>query len=211
MAKFVEKSFLSHDLTTEQRPKLGSPEKRLRHHDELEQQARTFGQDWRMGDRVMTWLNRHEGRARELSGLVEDGWSWADIGRAMHLAGITYRTGQSISASILRKKASEARASVRAKSDRTPDATSPNTEVPVVSPVQQQAAALSSPASISPPLAKTDFPTGDEETGFKPATLIRHNWKKQLEALFLHNRASVPVRSPPIDVDAVLARFTGRK
>jgi hypothetical protein len=211
VTKAVEKATLSHDLPTQQPPKLGSPEKRPRHRDELEQQAGTFGRDWRTGDRVMTWLNRHEGRSGELSRLVEDGWSWADIGRAMHQAGITYRTGEPISAAILRKKASEARAGIRAKSARTPDKAPPNTDAPVVPPVQQPAPPLPSPAPVSLPPAETDFPTGDEDPEFKPATLIGHSGRKPPEALPLPKKAPVPARSPPIDVDAVLARFTGRK
>ena len=211
MTKAVENTTLSRDLTDQQPPKLGSPEKRPRHRDELEQQARIFGQDWCPGDRVMTWLNRHEGRSGELSRLVEDGWSWADIGRAMHLAGITYRTGESISAAILRKKASQARAGVRAKSARAPDKAPPTMDAPLVPPVQQQAPPLPSPSLVSLPPAGTDFPTGDEEPAFKPATLIGHSGRKPTEALPLPKKAPVPGRSPSIDVDAVLAKFTGRK
>ncbi len=47
--------------------------KRARDLDELDELAQRLGADWRPGDRVMTWLNRHEGRAGALSLLVEDG------------------------------------------------------------------------------------------------------------------------------------------
>jgi len=203
----VKKATLSHDKTNRQSTKLGSPEKRPRHRDELEQQAGTFGRDWRAGDRVMTWLNRHEGRSGELSRLVEDGWSWADIGGAMHLAGITYRTGVPISAAILRKKAFEARAASRMKS-APPWGANPNTDGPEP-PVQQQVPPLPCPVSLA--LAETDFPIGDEEPAFKPATLVGHSRKKPPETLPLPTKEPVPAPSPIIDVDEVLARFTGRK
>jgi len=209
VTKAVKKATFSHDLTNRQSTKLGSPEKRPRHRDELEEQAGTFGQDWRAGDRVMTWLNRHEGRAGELSLLVEDGWSWADIGRAMHLAGITYRTGVPISAAILRKKASEARAAARTKSAppwgaiSNTDATEP--------PVQQPPPSLPLLTRVSVPPAGTDFLIGDEEPEFKPATLVGHNARKPPETLPHPTKEPVPARFPTIDVDEVLARFTGRK
>lgn len=205
----VKKATLSHGLSGRQPTKFGSPEKRPRHRDELEQQAGTFGRDWRAGDRVMTWLNRHEGRAGELSRLVGDGWSWTDIGRAMHLAGITYRTGVPISAAILRKKASEARGAARMKSAPPWGAIS-NTDTPEP-PLQQQAPPLPSPTCVSVPLARTDFPIGDEEPEFKPAILVGHNGRKPPETLPLPTKEPVPARSPTIDVDEVLARFTGRK
>ncbi len=73
---------------------------RIRDRDELDEQARLFGQNWHAGDRVQTWRVRHEGKPGELGQMVEGGWSWTDIGRAMHIAGITYRTGEPISAAV---------------------------------------------------------------------------------------------------------------
>ena len=211
MTQPVKKATLSHDLSSRQPTKLGSPEKRPRDRDELEEQAGIFGRDWRAGDRVMTWLNRREGRSGELSRLVEDGWSWADIGRAMHLAGITYRTGEPISAAILRKKASEARVAARAKSAPPQGIALSNTAAPVVPPVQQQAPPRHSAAVVSLPPAETDFPIQDEEPEFRPATLIGHSGRKPPEALSPPKKQPVAAPSPTIDVDAVLARFTGRK
>ena len=205
----MKKAIPSHTSTRQQSTKLGSPEKRPRHREELEQQADTFGRDWRAGDRVMTWLNRHEGRATELSRLVGDGWSWADIGRAMHLAGITYRTGAPISAAILRKKASEARAVARTKSAPLWGAM-PNMDAPEP-PVQQEAPPLPSPGQVSLPPVGTYFTIGDEEPAFKPATLVGHSARKPLETLPLPAKEPVAAPFPTIDVDDVLARFTGRK
>ena len=205
----MKKAIISQVSVRRPSTKLGSPEKRPRHRDELEQQSDTFGRDWRAGDRVMTWLNRHEGRVGELSRLVEDGWSWADIGRAMHLAGITYRTGAPISAAILRKKASEARTAARTKS-APPWGAMPDSDAPEP-PVQQKAPPPPSPARVSVPPAETNCPIGDEEPAFKPATLVGHSRKKPPEALPLPTKEPVPAPSPTIDVDEILARFTGRK
>jgi hypothetical protein len=91
----------------------GRTPKRVRSTDELAALARSFGADWHPGDNVMTWIRRHEGGARELSTLVRDGWSWADIGRALALAGIVYRTGTPIAAGILSNKAWLARETAR--------------------------------------------------------------------------------------------------
>jgi hypothetical protein len=83
----------------------GRPPKRKRSEAELQALARLLGADWTPGDTVQTWINRHEGRTGELSRMVEDGWLWEDIGKAMHIAGITYRTGHPIPAHTLRLKA----------------------------------------------------------------------------------------------------------
>jgi hypothetical protein len=83
----------------------GRPPKRKRSDAELQDLARVLGADWTQGDAVQTWIHKHEGRTGELSRLVEDGWLWEDIGKAMHLAGITYRTGQQIPPHTLRLKA----------------------------------------------------------------------------------------------------------
>jgi hypothetical protein len=83
----------------------GRTPKRVRSVEELAALARVFGADWHPGDNIMTWIRRHEGGVRELSKLVRDGWSWADVGRAMALAGIVYRTGTPIAAGILSNKA----------------------------------------------------------------------------------------------------------
>lgn len=203
----MEKITFSHDTITQPSTRLGSPEKRLRRRDELEHQADIFGRDWHAGDRVMTWIKRHEGQAGALSRLVEDGWSWADIGRAMHLAGITYRTGSPISPDILRKKAFEARTTARAKNALSWKAL-PNLDAPET-PCQQKAPLLPLLVSLEP--AGTGFSIGDEEPRFKPATLIGHSERKPPETRPLPKQEPVPTCSPTIKVDEILARFTGRK
>jgi hypothetical protein len=190
--------------------KRGSPEKRPRSPDELEEQAGFFKRDWRTGDRVMTWLNRHEGRLGELSRLVVEGWTWVDVGRAMHSAGIAYRTGEPISAPILRKKASEARTAARAKSAQSLSPPDPQRDAPET-PTGQQRAAFPEPMAAALPLAGSEVPIETEEPEFKPATLTGHSWRKPAETPPLPAEHSNPAPSPAIDVASVLARFTNRK
>jgi hypothetical protein len=196
-------------MTVQKISKPRSPEKRVRSRDELEEQAGIFGRDWRAGDRVMTWLNRHEGKSGELSLLVEDGWSWADIGRAMHLAGIAYRSGEPISAAILRKKASEARAATRAKNARALGTVARDTASLIPLPVQDRPPPLPSPNQVSVQPGGADFPIEDENPAFRPATLIGHSGQELTE--IPPPLPKQPAPAPEIDVAAVLARFTGRK
>lgn len=81
--------------------------KRRRDSDELEALAATFRPGWKPGDKVQTWLRRH---GPELTLLVrEGGWAWDDIGRAMALAGVAYRSGEPIGGRLLCRKVSVAR------------------------------------------------------------------------------------------------------
>ena len=89
--------------------KAQSPAKRIRDREELEEQARLFGQDWHAGDRIQTWLNRHEGKLGETELDGRGRLVLGDVGRAMHIAGITYRTGEPIAPDLLRRKAYRAR------------------------------------------------------------------------------------------------------
>lgn len=78
--------------------------------------AARLGLDWRAGDGIETWLRKH---VEELTAMVRDqGWTWDDIGRALNMAGIQYRTGRPWRAVILRKKAGIARA--RLSQNRAP-------------------------------------------------------------------------------------------
>ena len=189
--------------------KMRTPGKRIRDHEELAEQARLFGQDWHAGDRVQTWLVRHEGKSGELSQMVEDGWSWTDIGRAMHIAGITYRTGEPISAAVLRKKASEARSAVRAKSAKPQDNFRPIADAPVVTPARQQPGFRPAQPSVALSPAETEFPVWDEEPEFKPISLL--NWSGKPITEEEKPPRKEPVPAPKVDVAAVLAKFTGRK
>jgi len=190
----------------------GFSTKRRRDRGELEAQARTFGTDWQVGDRAMTWLHRHEGQLNELSHLVKDGWSWADIGRAMHIAGIAYRTGAPITDVILRKKATEARSANNAKGARSQEAAGPLIGGGETPPARQQAPVRSpSVRTLSPP-TPTQPPIEDEEPEFKPASFIKYPPREPPETPPLPAPAiASPALPAKIDVAAVIARFISRK
>ena len=139
-------------------PLTGRPTKRKRSGAELQELARDLGADWAQGDTVQTWLHKHEGKARELSRIVDQGWSWEDLGKAMHLAGIGYRTGEPISANTLRHKAYLSRnrerdrlAAKAARKDRdsTPRMT-PGVEIPASAPLSQVPAPLKEATQNAP-------------------------------------------------------------
>lgn len=155
----------------------GCTPKRVRTSEEVEALSRTFSADWRAGDQIMTWLKRHEGKTQKLSNLVRDGWSWTDVGRAMAVAGIHYRSGEPMSAAILRKKASEARAAVRSRN--AADARNR----PAVQPTIESSRAMQNSAAgsgwrekepIKADLAKLPIVDDGPEPEFRPVRLRRY-------------------------------------
>lgn len=152
-------------------PQSGRPPKRKRTDAELNDLARVLGADWTQGDTVQTWIHKHEGKTRALSRMVEEGWLWQDIGRAMHLAGITYRTGQPIPPHTLRLKAYLSRSRER---ERTAADTASGPHAPVAAPaIEAKAQPLAAAAPMEPPLdaAGATGGTASEEPSFRLVTL----------------------------------------
>lgn len=59
---------------------------------DVEELAKKFREDWSEGKVIRSWLRRH---GEELRNLVRnEDWSWANIGKALSLAGIQFRTGR---------------------------------------------------------------------------------------------------------------------
>jgi hypothetical protein len=192
------------------RPK-GRVPKRPRSKNELTELAQRLGADWQHGDNVMTWIRRHEATGAELSRLVRDGWSWTDLGRALALAGIKYQTSPAIPGDLLRRKAGKARADKRKRQAAEalhylPAAPEVQASMPPLSEPPMPAAAISPAVSTAPEMKPL---IEDEEPAFKPATLIRHSASKLPETRPQLGKERAPARV--VDVDAVLARFTGRK
>jgi hypothetical protein len=192
----------------------GKRTKRPRMQDELVGLAKRLGADWRPGDNVMTWIRRHEGATAELSQLVRDGWSWTDLGKALNLAGIRYQTGTAISGDVLRRKASKARTDEQKRQ---------------ASELRRRSATIGAMTEFVPPRSAANFgrlgqssnpasgisagheaPSVAMEPEFKPAKLTGGNGAKlQLAAGISNNMAQSPALEP-IDVDAVIARLSGR-
>jgi hypothetical protein len=60
---------------------------------DIEKLAQKFREDWSEGDVIRSWLRRH---SEELRNLVRrEDWSWENIGKALSLAGIHFKTGKS--------------------------------------------------------------------------------------------------------------------
>ena len=58
---------------------------------DVEELAKKFREDWSEGKVIRSWLRSH---GEELRNLVRnEDWSWANIGKALSLAGIQFKTG----------------------------------------------------------------------------------------------------------------------
>ena len=75
---------------------------RRQHTDaEIAALAERFGQSWSEGQLIRPWLRAH---GEELMDLVRrDDWAWVNLGRALTLAGIAYRTGKPWTGENLRR------------------------------------------------------------------------------------------------------------
>ena len=59
---------------------------------DVEELAKKFREDWSEGEVIRSWLRRH---GEELRNLVrQEDWSWENIGKALSLAGIQFKTGK---------------------------------------------------------------------------------------------------------------------
>jgi hypothetical protein len=103
--------------------------KRIPPDDEIDALAARFRALWVAGDVIRPWLRRH---AEMLLALVQDGWSWSAIARALTQAGITYRTGRAWSANNLQSEAYRARKPLRgyARKSDAPDPAAVSATVP---------------------------------------------------------------------------------
>ena len=195
----------------------GRTPKRTRSAEELASLARLFAADWHPGDNVMTWIRRHEGTTMELSTLVRDGWSWADVGRALALAGICYRSGTPISAHILGNKAALARSEERVRQAALRKL-APALPVPVESlsiapdPMAAKTDALPRRQEV-PALPAEPVPAVEEiapEFQFRPASL--KNWSGTRIMKDKPPEPPPPPAQPQSDdADEVIARLFGRK
>ena len=195
----------------------GRTPKRTRSAEELASLSRLFAADWHPGDNVMTWIRRHEGTTMELSTLVRDGWSWADVGRALALAGICYRSGTPISAHILGNKAALARSEERVRQAAlrklAPVLPAP-VEHPSVAPEPMPARTDALPSAQAVPVLPAEpVPPVEEiapEFQFRPASL--KNWSGTRIVKDKPPAPTPPPAQPPSDdADEVIARLFGRK
>jgi len=80
-------------------------QKRMPSDHEITRLAIRIRELWKAGEEVRPWLREQRELLPEL---VHGTWSWASMARVLTAAGITYRTGNTWSASLLRKDFSRA-------------------------------------------------------------------------------------------------------
>ena len=188
------------------------PVKHPRHDTDIADFARELAGRWRQGDGVEPWLRALE---PELSRKVRsERWSWESVARALNAAGIQYRTARAWSGTSLLRKITSIRYEARKRAGKT-DADPRRTGIWEPRAAATLSATHFEAAPRSAPLAGTQRPTEDKDQEFKPAALTRHGPRKPAETLLpprpVRKDATAHTPSTAIDVDAVLARFTGQK
>jgi hypothetical protein len=172
------------------------PIKHPRHDTDIEQFANDLAGRWKQGDGVEPWLRTME---PELSRKIRtERWSWESVARALNAAGIQYRTFRPWTGVSLLQKITSVRYEDRKRARRkSTDTRGTSTWEP--------------PAPVSIPPAGTEFAIPDGEPAFKPATLTGHGGRSAADMPAPRGKGPAPVPPPAIDVDAILARFTGSK
>ncbi|WP_234729663.1 recombinase family protein [Acidocella facilis] len=174
--------------------------KRTPSDDEINALAAKFLALWSSGDVIRPWLRLH---AEMLLALVQSGWSWAAIARAMTMAGITYRTGKPWTADWLQSEAYRARLPLkgyrRRNQTRSSQSLLTQTPMPPAPPVSAQ--------FIKP------YPSdvaGEPE--FQPARFI--DWevrRSETDAPPADEQAAPIIRPPSPTYDEVMERLLGKK
>ena len=151
----------------------------------------------RHGDSIEAWMRRN---VAKLTRLVRDqGWRWDDVGAAMTRAGISYSTGRAWTPEVLRVKASEARAQIRARRERN-RATTPKARA--APPLKPQVPATQ-PLDQGHP---TPVPAEPARPKFALAQIVsRHETPPK--ALTEPADSTTPAPPPKHDADAVMRRF----
>ena len=171
------------------------PVKHPRHDTDIEQFANDLAERWKQGDGVEPWLRTME---PELSLKVRtERWSWESVARALNAAGIQYRTFRPWTGVSLLQKITSVRYEDRQRARRKSTDT-------------RGTSIWEPPAPVLPP-AVTEFTIPDGELAFKPAALTGHGGRSAAEMHAPPRQEPAPVPLPAIDVDAILARFTGSK
>ena len=170
------------------------PYKRTPTDEEIAALAEQFRPLWRQNEPVRPWLRKH---GEALMQLVHGDWSWDSVAAALNRAGITYQTGNPWTGYRLRRNCLTAKTPLKFGANRI-------SQSPLGSPATEA-------APEQPPTCTTDdfgAEAGAEE--FKPVSLIRASAEPvQPQTAIPDDKPNFP-RAPAQNVEAVLARFTGR-
>jgi hypothetical protein len=110
---------------------------------EIEELANSFRETWSEGQVIRSWLRSHSAELRKL--VREEDWSWANIGKALSVAGIHYNTdkgwtGENVRRAVdLATKPKQVRAQRPQATATGPVAAPPIVPVPVAPPVARSA------------------------------------------------------------------------
>jgi len=127
------------------------PRKLARPDADVQKLAAELQKRWTPADGIAPWLRRNGPRLRRM--VRDGGWTWADIGRAMTLAGITYGSGTPWTGALLNVKMAQARSHLRkrdAKRDGDDGHARPGFRSPAAS-RQRAAAPVGGPAQAPVP------------------------------------------------------------
>jgi hypothetical protein len=175
--------------------------KRIPSDDEINALVARFLALWSPGEVIRPWLRQH---AEMLLELVQSGWSWAAIARAMTQAGITYRTGKPWTADWLQSDAYRARLPLKGYRRRGQTSHA----------LGQETGAAPSPPMPSIPAQHTlsDHPAPMEEPEFQPATFIDWDAKRSAAPATPVPAPAAPIiQQPPSASDDVIERLLGKK
>jgi hypothetical protein len=159
------------------------PRKLARPDADIQKLAAELQKRWTPADGIAPWLRRNGPRLRRM--VRDGGWTWADIGRAMTLAGITYASGVPWTGVLLTVKMAQARSHLRAREakrtgdgwhatprHRPPAASSQRAAVSVRTPTVDDTAEPEptfAPASLAPRKSVPSKPPGDGNGTSKPS------------------------------------------
>ena len=178
------------------------PRKRPRTDVDVEKLAAEFRERWTPAHGITPWLRRMGTRLQRM--VREDSWAWADIGRAMTLAGITYESGKPWTGTLLMVKAAQARKQSR---DRLTRAQVASSRPAAVSPL----AAVN--ASPMPPVDTRqlwlDQTDETPEPGFALASFSPSEFVEARPVQPELVPASPPPARPRVDADEILRRLQG--
>src|SRR4051794_3108355 len=152
------------------------PRKPPRPDAHVERLAALFRARWVPADGIAPWLRKNLPRLRRM--VDDEGWSWADVGRALTLAGITYDGGRPWTGKVLTVKVAQAQNQLRKRAARRAGELPPTrpSDQPVV-PTPRRAesgphptAAMPSPPARPPPPLSAEPPHEPEFQVASPRT-----------------------------------------
>ena len=112
---------------------------------DVEELAKKFREDWSEGEVIRSWLRRH---GEELRNLVrKEDWSWENIGKALSVAGIQFKTGKGWTGENVRRAVDLAMKPKKVRAGKSSEPSAPTAPpAPSLSPSPLSASPLPRPA-----------------------------------------------------------------